>query len=497
MHRSDERGIALILTLFMVLILSVLGSSLVFVSRTETLSSLNYKTMSQARYGAESGVHRAANHLLFSYAPPNTAAEMALYNITVSPVRLLANNRPVVLDATTAQANYPDLVQRDAFAASFNTPLTINSDVVVYDARATLLTMRQIADPFSPGQTITLQTWEITGTGNVGGAGSASVEVSAIVERQAVPLFAFAAFATYPGCDALRFGGGATTRSYDSSDYAGAGTPTLDTWGGNVGTNGGLTEIGATTSINGTLSTPRTGVGNCSSGNVTALTTSGGATVTEGLVQLPQSVTYPTPPAPNPMPPVGNVTFNGSCPAATVAYCTGSGSSVTLDPALSGGTIVLGDVRVAAKTDMTLKPGVYIVNSLSFGGNASITVDVDTTVVPAQQVIFQVAGQGSNNTPIDFTGGSIVNSTYDPSRFQMFYAGTDNVKLTGGASSAALIYAPNASTSFSGGGQFYGAVVAGKVTDMGGAQINYDRNLETDTLTSGNWTMSSFTWSNF
>jgi hypothetical protein len=79
----------------------------------------------------------------------------------------------------------------------------------------------------------------------------------------------------------------------------------------------------------------------------------------------------------------------------------------------------------------------------------------------------------------------------------MFYAGTDNVKLTGGASSAALIYAPNASTSFSGGGQFYGAVVAGKVTDMGGAQINYDRNLETDTLTSGNWTMSSFTWSNF
>jgi type II secretory pathway component PulK len=66
MHRSDERGIALILTLFMVLILSVLGSSLVFVSRTETLSSLNYKTMSQARYGAESGVHRAANHLLIS-----------------------------------------------------------------------------------------------------------------------------------------------------------------------------------------------------------------------------------------------------------------------------------------------------------------------------------------------------------------------------------------------------------------------------------------------
>ena len=49
----DRRTLFMILVLFMVLILSVLGSSLMFVSRTETLSSLNYKTMSQARYGAE------------------------------------------------------------------------------------------------------------------------------------------------------------------------------------------------------------------------------------------------------------------------------------------------------------------------------------------------------------------------------------------------------------------------------------------------------------
>jgi hypothetical protein len=248
--------------------------------------------------------------------------------------------------------------------------------------------------------------------------------------------------------------------------------------------------------INGSLSTPRTGVGSCSGGNVSALTQSGGAIVTEGLVQLPQTVTYPTPPEPSPMPPTGFVTFNGSCPASTLTYCAGAGSSVTLDPALSGGTIVLGDVRVAANTNMTLKPGVYIVNSVDFSGGASITVDVDTAAVPAQQVVIQVAGQNSN-TPIDFTGGTIVNSTYDPSRLQIFYAGDRNVRLTGGAESSALVYAPNASTAFSGAGQFYGAVVAGEITDMGGAQINYDRNLENDTLTSGNWTMSSFTWSNF
>ena len=108
MTRSDERGIALVVALFMVLILSVLGSSLVFVSRTETLSSLNYKTMSQTRYGAESGVHRAANHLLWAYVPPANPAEMALFDVTTSPVRVVANGLPVVLSTHPGFAsNYP------------------------------------------------------------------------------------------------------------------------------------------------------------------------------------------------------------------------------------------------------------------------------------------------------------------------------------------------------------------------------------------------------
>ena len=502
MIRSDERGVALIITLFMVLILSVLGSALAFVSRTETLSSLNYKTMSQARYGAESGIHRAANYLLWSYTPPNNPLEMVLYDTTVTPVRLLANNSPVVLDSDVNAANYPDVVQRNAFANAFNAPLVVNNGTVTYRARATLLAMRQIDDPFSPGTQITLQTWQVTGGAVLSGAGAADVEVSAVIERQAVPIFKYAAFATDPGCDALRFGGGATTNSFDSSMYGGAGLPGIDAWGGNVGTNGNMNEIGATTAIHGSLSTPRTGVGGCNGGNggaVPALTVSGGATVDDGLVQLPQAVPFPTPPLPNPLPPTGNWSFNGACHAMTVLYCSNlGGGTIQMDPSLnllSPGTVVLADMRLGAGTTLKLKAGVYIVNSLSFNGGATLEIDVDPAD-PTQQVIFQVAGQNSN-TPIDFTGGAIANPTYDPSRFQMFYAGTKNVKLTGGASSAALIYAPNASTSFSGGGTFYGAVVAGKVTDMGGATINYDRNLETEALTAGNWTLGSFSWSSF
>ena len=79
---------------------------------------------------------------------------------------------------------------------------------------------------------------------------------------------------------------------------------------GNVGTNGNLAGVGNTTTINGTLSTPRAGVGDCTTDNVTAATISGWATVEEGLVTLPQPITLPTPPPPSTPPPTSNVTFN-------------------------------------------------------------------------------------------------------------------------------------------------------------------------------------------
>ena len=61
-------------------------------------------------------------------------------------------------------------------------------------------------------------------------------------------------------------------------------------------------SVGNPTTINGSLSTPRSGVGACTANNVTAETISGNATVTNGLNQLSQPVQFPTPAAPNPLP---------------------------------------------------------------------------------------------------------------------------------------------------------------------------------------------------
>jgi len=501
--RSNERGIALVFALFMVLVASTLASSLMFVSQTETLSTLNYTTMSQVRYGAESGVHSAANYLMFTYAAPGDGTDpLANYNTAVSPVTY--NGNPVVLASNTAQSNYPVETKRTGFAQATpsNATLTLNNRAIVYNATATLLSMRQITEAIS-GLPATLQTWEITGTARASGAGSAEVEVSAIIERQEVALFRYAAFATYTGCEALKFGGGATTDSYDSRNLVPTGTPNVNTpptpdlWGSNVGTNGNLTELGNNTVIHGSLSTPRTGVGNCTNNNITGLTQTGGATVDDDVIQLPQTVSYPTPPAPNPMPPTTNMQFqkNSGCPTG-VSYCTAqSGVGATITPPSATTEVTLGDVSVTGGAALHLSAGVYVVNSLSFAGNSTIVLD------GSGPVIFKIGGIGNNGNPlttaVDFTGGSLVNSTYEPSKFQLLYDGPSNIKLAGGASNAMLVYAPNASASFTGNSDFYGAVVTNKVTDMGGVQLHYDRRLSTEQLVAGNFTMGSFTWKSY
>src|SRR5439155_1141481 len=75
MATHNERGIALVLALFLMTALSVLGASLMFLAQTETYASMNYRIMSQTRYAAEAGVNKVANFLLdgAQYAVPTAA----------------------------------------------------------------------------------------------------------------------------------------------------------------------------------------------------------------------------------------------------------------------------------------------------------------------------------------------------------------------------------------------------------------------------------------
>jgi Tfp pilus assembly protein PilX len=518
MKTLREKGIALIVALILTFIMSVMAISLMFISQTETWSSLNYRLTSQARDGAEAGINSAANFIMNNYTPPapgSSTDPLNGYNYTsVYPVQVGAANNSghdVYLSANTStrSANYPLSSVQSAFnaAGKGKGSITSGNTTVNYATYAHLLSMTKLNSTIS-GSHAVVQTWEITSDGTIGGIRAADVEVSAILEQTVVPTFTYAAFATSNGCSALTFGGGGSTDSYDSSTYSGSGTPTIALSNGNVGTNGNLSTSGSTTTINGNLSTPRTGTGSCSSSNVTAWTDSSGH-VTGSIIELPQPVVYPTPPAPNPVPPTSSanaITLNnhagdcggisgcsydttGSPACASGDFCLQPGTCPPANPgAGNSGPGVYGDVTV--KGNVHLKAGCYNINSLTENGGGALYIDSGT-------VTLNIAGTGQT-TPLTLTGGGVINTVspnkFDPMNFQILYAGTGTIKLAGGASAVGLMYAPNASYSLTGGSHWYGALIGATLTDMGGANIHYDRRLSIEDFVPGNWMLESFTW---
>lgn len=505
----DERGIALVLSLFLMLVMSTIAASLMFMSQTETYSSLNYRLMSQARYGAESGVAVAANYLMYTYAAPTPGAadDLAQYTYTgVSPVTW--NGNPVVLSANdNVASNYPTAGVQTAFKNAVQGMLAMASASVKYQPYATLMSMRQIN--VYGGGVQTIQTWQIVADGVVTTGRSAKVEVTATIESVPSPAHMYGAFATDGGCGALTFGGSDLVNSYDSSKYNSAvsATPTgangaLTNSGGNVGTNGNLGESGSAT-IYGTLSTPRTGIGKCSDGNVDALTASHNANLcpdptkacngiqdpNADLVKLPQAVYLPPPPPPNPMPVPGNIGINGGTTCADLglggANCSGAAGNLTLT-----GTIALGDLQWTGGT-LTLSNATLNINSVKMTGNSTLVVASG----PGSNVI-NVAGAGVG-TPIDTTGGSISNPSFDASKLQILYGGTGQIQINGGAKTAEMVYAPKASATLNGNSDFYGSIVAATIDDVGNNTIHYDVHLSKSFYVAGNPMLSAFSWKRF
>jgi len=302
MNRRNQKGTALIFALIFLLILSVMAASLMFLAQSETWTSSNYRMMTQGRYGAEAGINSAANYLMFTYAPPGGAGDpLASYDMTQSPVKYLGKD--VVLSTTLANSNYPNGAVAGDFADKVPGTLTQGFGAVSYTASARLLSMRQVqlAGVSGPAANKIIQTWQIIADGNIKSVRNAQVEVSAVLEQQGTPLFMYAAFATNDECGALDFSGGATTNSYDSAALNPVtGTPVIMNAYGNVGSNGNLNENGSGTTIYGSMSTPRSGVGKCAQGGVTAWTDNGNAVVTGGFKLLPQPVKYATPVDPPP-----------------------------------------------------------------------------------------------------------------------------------------------------------------------------------------------------
>jgi Tfp pilus assembly protein PilX len=558
--KRNERGIALVITLFLMATLSALAVSMMFLAQTETAASRNYRTMSQARYAAEAGVHEMANYLMNTgYLPAAnfdaTKSPVACTGggcahaaggsgCTATSVATAVSTGCVVVGYSTATSNNPDATLHTPTAST----LAVNSSgsttnaaagTVTYTAAAILLAQKAVT--IYGGGTGTVQTWQIIADGTVPPSTAAIVEVSSTIEREVGFATSYAVFATNPLCGAIDIGGNASTNSYNSAALAspsawsggsvGTGTPKTVGTGGGIGTNGNL-NVGGSVAIGGTLSTPRTGAGTCSNSNVDAITGSGHWSY-GGTHQLSQSVSYPAPTIPTLSSTVAASTptlqasaGSAICNAQLVGtgwLCSISGTKLTLTPGPTGpDTLILGNVTVNSNTDVVIQgraasagpPAItaitdttIVVNSFKLGSNASLSLaDGSVGTMPKANVVMEIAGQSLGSTlPLDMSGSGSVNtnsgltgtSGYDSSRLQILYAGAAEIDMVGNNSIAATVYAPNAYVNTVGSGSLFGSILASKFKDQGGATINYDSSLATKFSLLGNYMLTSFSWKKY
>jgi hypothetical protein len=525
MRSNDERGVALILALFLTAALSVLAGSLMFLSQSETYSSMNYRMMSQARYAAEAGVQKAGGFLFdpTQYQKPGTVTTDPLsnYNYTSSPVTLNSNNQPVVLSTTAGQSNYPVNAVITAFQAAAQGSLNASGTTVSYSTTAKLLSM-QTFDAYggtpsgSPG---VVQIWEITSLGTLTGSRSATVQVVALAEQPVWPANSYGAFATANTCGALNFQGSTDVNSYDSTGMTATSPPTISNSGGNVGTNGNLTIAGSV-DVYGNLFTPRTGVGTCTAGAVTALTETGNANVGGSTIPLPANIAYPTPQLPSPLPGTSTISINSSNAASgcsalglssgcTVTTSGNGGNTNYVISVSSTGPISLPSISLSSHVTLefagTSPAQTVNLNSLDLTGGGTIAVKASAS---NQSVIVNLAGKNPDGTNMatvmDFggnSGGGFANdstctgcSQFDASMLQFVYAGSGAINMRGNSAAAATFYAPNAAITMSGTADLYGSLLGATVNNTGNASIHYDRRLSHDFFVEGAQSLGTFTW---
>jgi Tfp pilus assembly protein PilX len=502
MIRSNQKGAALIITLILVLVLSVMTASMMFVAQSETWSSLNYRMMTQGRYGAEAGLHAAANYIInpsTGYPGIGASDPITAYAVTGSPVTYGGN--PVVLSSLSGvSANYPVASVQTGFATASTGSLAAGTTTVTYTASAQLLSMKPL---ISCGSTLplTAQLWKLTSHGDISGIRNAEVEVSALLESHIVPCYNYAAYATSSGCGAINWSGGGPIDSYDSSTASG-GTVTTQEYDGSIGSNGNI-NTATHTVITGTFSSPETGVGACSSGDaltgpgtVNDCITSATSCGTNPMIQLPQSVHFQNPVTAYP---TGVVESTLTSPSGTLTpgdpNCTGSvgcygdiSNSITLMPYVNG-------TSCSAAT--------YFINTITLNGSKTLSVAPcpagTTNAGSYMPIVLNIPDVNNSGAPLTIGGGSVANASLNPAFLQIQYAGTGTINIHGGSTAAALLFAPNAPVTMNGANtDWYGSLIASTLTLNGnGASVHYDRRLANTVATLGNWTMDTFTWSKY
>src|SRR5260221_9253668 len=112
------------------------------------------------------------------------------YNLTVSPVTLIASTTPIVLGPTmnSLSANYPVGTVLTGFNTATQKSLTAGNTTLAHSLSAELLSMRSITE--CPNfQNLTAQLWKLTSHGDIAGVRGAEGEGSALFGSHVTPCY--------------------------------------------------------------------------------------------------------------------------------------------------------------------------------------------------------------------------------------------------------------------------------------------------------------------
>src|SRR5947208_14348537 len=309
--RADE-GVALILVLLSMLVMSALAATIVYTARAETFASNNYKLETEADYLAKAGIQRAGNWFRSThYAAVTQAQELAnshyCATLTGPPYNLYTSNNSCVLlprllgCATSSSSvkligygsgstNFPSISNTaspstavtSAFTSDLvNVPVTDanGNHLGSFSIRAALLYYQTVGLGTDPPYTIVpVESWLVTSLGTyTGGQGItlATAEQSAIVQPIFIPTWGNA---IYGFCGVNMTGSAGTcTDAFNSafgaygggSNATAAGTCDSTTAtnviaaGANVGANGGVT-LGSNVTVAGNVIIGSSATSGCS-----------------------------------------------------------------------------------------------------------------------------------------------------------------------------------------------------------------------------------------
>jgi hypothetical protein len=135
---------------------------------------------------------------------------------------------------------------------------------------------------------------------------------------------------------------------------------------------------------------------------------------------------------------------------------TAGGGTWSYDP-------MSGDLHADAGATIVLADGAYCFHDVTISGGSSLLVNGPV----------QVSMSGT----FDASGGVITNTTSIAANLQVFVTGGQPVRIAGGPGVAMALHARTSAVTLSGGGDFFGAIVAGGLDSNGGTNLHYDEAL--------------------